>query len=830
MPEGIKGIYLWVGVVALLLAGHITAIAQPVTVRGQVIDFVSDEPVPFANIYFIGNTNGTTSDFDGYYKINLLSKPDSIVISALGYKTVTKPVTAEANQVINFKLQRDSYNLGEVVVVPGENPADTFMRQIIKHKPKNSKENLNSYSYEAYNKVELDLYDIEDLKDRKVMKPFQFIFDKVDSTSEEVPYLPAFLSETLSDYYYRKQPKQEQEVIKASRISGVENESVTQFMGSLYQEVDIYNNWVGLLEKEFVSPISDVALNYYNFYMVDSSYIDGYWCYKLSFKPKNKGSFTFLGDMWVTDEDNNFAVKKVDMQVADHVNINFVERSSVSQQFVQTADSSWMLLKDKIVIKFKVVDKAVGIIGRKTTTIDDLVINNPAIDTVFNGRQDILVNKDVMVTSEEFWRQHRHVPLSQSEMGIYEMVDSLENTKAFRTWVDIIDLVFTGYYEVGWFEFGPYGSVVSLNRVERFRFSLGFRTTSNFSERFRVGAYGAYGVKDDRWKYGFSGMAYIIKNPRLIIGGEYKHDLDLQGTNEADISQDNLLANLVRRQKVPLRLNLMREWTAYLEKEWPLGFSARVGFSNKQYMPQFDYYYIPGEDDNYPEPVITNFTNTEVSLRLRFAFKEKFVEGAFDRVSLGTELPILIVRYGYGIPDILKSGFEYHRVDVWLMDEFPISPLGRFNYTLKAGKVFGRLPTQLLEVHPGNETYFYSDNAFSLMNRYEFTSDQYVSLMIRHHFDGFFFNKIPGIRKLKWRSLVTVKAVWGTMTEENKAANDLNVFKIPSKVPYIEYGFGIENIFKVIRVDFVWRATYRDDPRHMHTPNFGVLLGLEINL
>lgn len=803
--------------------------AQNFVIKGTVTDLNSQEPVPFANVYFQGTTIGTTTDFDGNYHITVHQLPDSIVVSSMGYITRAKPLKNVAEQTINFGMERSSYNLGEVVVIAGENPADVLMRKVIAKKGEYDKGKLQSYNYESYNKVEIDLYDIDELRDRKVMRPFQFVFDNVDSTSDDEIFLPTFLSETLSDFYYRKDPKQQREEIKASRISGFENESLSQFMGSLYQEVDVYQNWVDLLGKDFASPIGENAFNYYKYYIVDSANIDGYWCYKVNFVPKTKGSFTFLGDMWIAD--SVFALKTITAQIGDHVNINFVDKAVVYQEFNPVGGDTWMITKDKIVVKFKVVEGTFGIIGRKTNTIRDIKVNDPNIDTNFVSREDIVLGDNIIVDDDSFWIEHRHEPLSNNEMGIYKMVDSLQNNKAFKTWADIVDMVITGYYEIGPIEIGPLGSLVSLNRVETVRFKFGFQTTEKVSEWFRFGGYGAYGIADKRFKYGGHAMVFLQKKPSwLYIGGSYFYDLDVSAETEEDFSSDNLLANLVRRQRVPLKLTMLRSWDAYLHKDWKIGLSTQVTFRNRFYTPEFDQFFINHVHNENNDTLLTSYTATEATFQLRFGFREKFIDGPFERVSLGSDFPTFIVRFTAGVKDVLGSDFEYYKINLLIGDEIPINPIGHMYYHINIGKIFGTLPIQLLEAHPGNETYFYNSYAFNLMNQYEFVSDMYASLMLIHHFDGFFFDKIPGIRKLKLRSLITARAVVGHMTQANQDANRRFEFKIPWKKPYVEFGFGIENIFKVIRVDFVWRGTYRNDAKELFTPNWGILLGLQVTL
>lgn len=811
----------------LSISGTANLLAQSYTYSGTITDAVTDEPIPFANVYFVGSTAGGMTDFDGKYKVTVYKKPDTIAVSVLGYKELKKPITASV-QTINFKLERDAYNLQEIVILPGENPAEVILKQVIENKQYNDKDKLDRYAYEAYNKTEIDLYDIEDkFMDRKVMRPFLFVFEYLDSTSEEDPYLPAFLSESLSDFYYRKNPKQKREEIRASRISGIDNESLSQMMGSLYQEVDIYDNWISLISKDFASPIADNALNYYKYYLVDSGFINGYFSYKLNFVPRSKGYNTFLGDIWIAD--SSYAVMKINMQVGEHVNINFIERSSVYQEFSEVEAGTWMLNRDKIVIKFKVVDKAVGIIGRKTASYRDFKINNEALDSVFINRDDIVIAQNVMIEDEGFWETVRHEELSSSELGVYQMVDSLKNTKAFKTWIDIVDLVLNGYYQVKYVEFGPYSSVLSLNKIEKFRLRLGFRTTGELSKQFRVGAYAAYGFGDKLFKYGADGMVFIKKNPRIYVGGSYMFDYDLAATSDAEFGKDNILSGLYRRQKVPLKLNLMREWTAYAYKEWRFGLSHKVLFRNSQIMPKFPYSYIPQSGDAYEDTLITNFTNTELDISSRFAYKEKFLSGDFDRISLGTKHPIFYFRYRMGLKNILGGGFKYQRIDLILTDEYAIKPLGTLHMDITMGKIFGTLPTQLLEIFQGNETYFYNDFAFNLMNEYEFVSDMYVTLSLRHHFEGFFFNKIPGFRKLKWREVIGFKAAWGTMSDANKEANKYNTSITPFPIPYMETSAGIENIFKIFRVDAVFRLTYRDRPSYLYTTNIGVRLGIAID-
>lgn len=811
----------------ILLPGSVV-LAQGYVISGTVLDAVNDEPIPFANVYFKGNAAGTTTDLDGNYSIKVNVLPDSILVSTLSYQKAAKKLKNAPTQVVNFQLDRTNVNLMEVVVEAGENPAHYVVRQAIEARKTTSGKNIDNYQCESYNKVELDLYNFDKLQDRRIMKPFMFIFDHIDSTSEELPFLPAFLTETISDYYWRKNPRQTREVIHATRISGVDNNTMSQFTGSLYQEVDVRENWIDLLQKDFASPIGNSAFAYYNFHLLDSAWINGNWSYHISFTPKSKGTMTLLGDMWIADL--SYALKKIDIQVPEGTNLNWVDRCSVVQNFEEVEPGVWLMTRDKIVVKFKIIEGAFGVIGRKTNTRKDFILNDAEIDTVFVDKMDIEYGSDVIVENDSFWEEVRHVELDANEDGIYEMVDSVMSTKAFSRWKKGFAIAFTGYQEIGPIDFGPYRTLVSRNTVEGWRFRVGFQTNDHFSERVRVGSYIAYGLLDKRIKYGFEGLAYITKEPRMQVGGSYVYDMDQAAKDAQGFGGDNLLEGLFRRRRVPWKLNLRESWDAWMLKEFISGFSFRTAFNSRRVMPQFDSFYIIDERESVNDSIRSDFNSADVEVQLRFAFKEKFITGTFNRLSLGSDYPILLLKYRKGFSGVLGSQFDYNRLDFWLYDNFPINPIGVFYYTINVGKVFGDLPAQLLEVHPGNETYFYSNYKFSLMNEYEFISDQYIAIFLLHEFQGFLLDKIPGIRKLKWRMLASFKAVYGTMTDRNKEINRFSNFKVPERIPYMETGFGIENILKIFRIDAVWRLSYTGDAKINYTPDFGVMIGLKLNL
>ncbi|NQX93005.1 MAG: carboxypeptidase-like regulatory domain-containing protein, partial [Flavobacteriales bacterium] len=397
-------------------------LAQKTKVSGKVVDSVTGEPLPFVNILFVGTKSGTTTDFDGYYELETYYASDSLRASCLGYVSQTKGVKLDVAQQINFQLAESSIQLEEATIRPDEteNPAHPIVRGILRNKDINNREKLEAYEYELYNKVEFDLNNLSDeFMERKIFKPFDFVFDNLDSTEEKV-FLPIFMTENISNFYYRKDPKTEKEIIQAARVSGIENNSVNQFLGDMYQNVNIYDNNIIVFGKSFVSPISSSGFAFYKYYLEDSTLIGDKWCYQIKFLPKRKQELTFTGDFWVND--TTYAIKRVDATIAEDANINWIQGLNVQQEYDEVQNEVWMLTNDQLVIDFNIADKTMGFYGRKTTSYQDFVINQPRKDEFYKGVSDIIVDQDANEKSAEFWDVHRHVELTDNEKAVYQMV------------------------------------------------------------------------------------------------------------------------------------------------------------------------------------------------------------------------------------------------------------------------------------------------------------------------------------------------------------------------------------------------------------------------
>jgi len=814
---------LTLGMVLFCLFGYAQERYQ---LKGRVVDADTGEGLPFSNVYFEGTNIGTSTDVDGYFEFVVTELRDSLSASAIGFKTLSRGLNQTPEQELNFSLAASELTLTEIVVIAGENPANAIVRGIIKNKENNRLENLDAYQFESYSKVELDFEKIpERLRNTKLMEPFEFVFESIDSTSDEKPFLPIYINEALTEVYYSKAAGKSATVVKAQRASGTDNTNFIEFVKKIHAPFSVYDNWINVLDKAFVSPFSDAGLSYYEYYILDSAIISGQWSYKLKFKPRRKQENTFFGDFWVAD--TTFSVQRLNMRMSPGVNINLVTRIIVYQEF-ERSEQRWLPAKQKMIVDFSPAEGAPGMIARRTETLRDYRLNPADIQQNFLKKQ-----KDVppppLINDETYWQSVRHEPLTKTESAIYAIVDSIKNVPVYKTYVQVLETVLGGYFTIGKIQIGPYFSVFSTNQVEGTRLRLGMRTSENFSKNIRLSAYAAYGFKDEKWKYGTEFIWILNRQNWTTIGAARRRDISLNSENSEEFLESNLFTGFLRRD-IYLKLIDVEETKVYYERYWKNGLSNRVTLLHRFMDPYgdmadggFKYAFI-NNPSGPADQVDTTINTTEIILKMRYAAGESFLGEAFDRVSAGTKAPVLEAQYTLGVNGLFGGNYRYHKLSLSLRHWFNVGPAGWFSYRAKVGTTYGTVPFLLLEVHPGNEALFMSRSVFNTMNRYEFASDTYASLILEHHFDGFFLNHIPLLRKLKWREVAIFKALMGGMSANNRAANRLNAwqpqsgadvytgFRSPSSHPFLEAGVGIENILKFIRVDALWRLNYLDNP------------------
>ena len=694
-------------------------------------------------------------------------------------------------------------------------------RKIVEHKPENDRYRFQNFSYELYNKLELDLKNLkfEKLGKLKPLRPISELINQHIDSSDGVRYLPTFFTEALSDYYYQQTPKKRREIIKAANTNGVKNESVIKLLGGMDQVVNVYNNFIPLFDKQFVSPISDNGDYYYNYQVIDTQMIANSRYFHLVFTPRRKGGDTFEGDCWV--QLGSFAIQRMNLRLGKDANVNFVENLSLIQEYKLINDSTWFLSKDKFVVDVSPTGKdKPGIIGRKTTTYRNIVVNDSTVanELAKNKKlEEIITEQGAADKSNEYWLETRHDTLSKTESGIIKMIDTLTNAPVFQNFAKTVKFIATGYKDVGNYQIGPWMNWISQNGWEGFRLRFDLGTNKYFNKKLKLHGYLAYGFGDKKLK-GLAEVFYLPKkDPRMYLYASFINDLDFGQNYYGEVSQDNIFALALRKSGIAIKNIMVNEKRFEIFKEVIPWMSNKITITHKSSLPLRNLVSIDSfRTINNEKP----FTSFEVSLKLRFAYLERFLETHFYRTSLGSSYPVGEINISQGFSGVFNSSNNYTKLSASISDNMKIPPFGNISWLVYAGKTFGTLPYILLDIAPGNELYYYNKYAFNMMNRWEFIHDQYAGVNFEHNVGNGIFRLFP---KLRLRQFWTAKALWGTLSPANKALNFKtgHSFQSLDGNTYLELGTGIDNIFRVFRLDFVWRVFPSSLPK-AGDRNFGV--------
>lgn len=825
----------------LFVALSLCAFAQETTIKGKVTDAGSGDPIPFVNVLFKGTTIGATTDFDGNYTLKTSNPKDTLLASYIGYKPRTKVITKGISQVVNFQLEEQVTNLQEVVVLAGENPAFEVLRNVVRNKNENDKRKLTAYEYDTYTKIEVDVDNMsEKFRQRKLIQKITQVLDSVERIAGEdgKPILPVFITESVSKLYYRDNPSLKFENILHSKINGLgveDGTTVTQVVGSSFQEYNFYQNWLNILEKEFVSPIADGWRLYYDYDLVDSLYVGDHYCYRLDFFPRSPQSLAFTGSMWIAKE--SFALKQIDVTVGKGANINFIEKIRIQQELAPTTEGAWLPVKNRVLVDVSELSSgSAGMLAKFYTSNKNFLVNKP-YDVSFYERP-IILHEQARLNQEyeEVWDTLRHEPLSETERNVYKMIDTLQNIPVIRTYTDIVKFIVDGYIQDGKIEYGPYLGFVSYNDIEGLRVMPGIKTNYRFNKKWTFAAQVGYGFGDEQFKYSFSAKQILSKRRWTTWGVRVRRDLGRVGLDDEAVG-DNALLNASQRWGVFRRGYYFDEERLSFQRELFKGFTQKISLKHSTFEPVFNFGYYENPDDITNSAILSRYATSEVILESRYARDEIFLQDDNDRISLGTlKWPVVTLRYTRGIEGIAGSDFDYNKLKVIFEKKTRLGILGTGKMIASAEYIFEPLPYTLLGLHLGNQTPIFTPLTFNLMDYGEFVSDRYATLLYNHHFEGLFINRIPLLRKLKWRLVGTANMVYGGLSQGSQAlivptteenGDILPPGQLSLKKPYMEIGYGVENIFKFFRIDFVHRLSYLDNP---DVRKFGVFGSIQFTL
>ncbi len=799
-------------------------VAQNRIITGEVVDSATGKPIASCSIYSLESGEGVITDEDGKYTFTVSDRTDTIGISMVGYKSMLRRVLESTGQVINFAASLSAASLTGVVVTVKSRytKAQRLILKVIKFKDVNDAFNNKTFQCQVYDKIEVDLKNLpEKLQNNKLLKPLKFAFTNQDTTAEKEKLLPVYVSETNSNYYHTKSPEKDRYDYTAIRSSGFSNKSILTYIDGLYKKINVYDNNIKLLDVNFVSPIADNALNFYNYEILDTLFFDNHRCIQVQFRPAHFGSNTFNGYLWITD--TSYAVKSLVMHMDKNANINFIKKFEVSQ-FFQPNDKN-KFLPQKTVLYMDVivpVKRKTGAVAKKTIIYKNILLNNNAIDTAFEKKYIPISAFDPDPAKSR--PVQRFEPLSQSERFVYHLMDTLTKIPAMMIYAKVISALSTGYYSIGHIDLGDIYYIYTNNIVEGTRLTFGMKTNPGFNSHVQLKGYAGYAFRDNKFRYLLSSV--FVLNPRKWSTITLEQSSDLTGTYDHDdeLDETSIFASFLRRVKYSQIRLINSQFTSasflkYLNNDIAIGASI----NHNVLTPFFNVYYTHDDFKPYTDSLseVNKYVVNEASVSLRFSHKERYITQHYVRGSLGSYYPIVTLTYTKGIKSndgTFKGDFNFSKWNFYLQHDVTDGRIGKLSYTIDAGLTNGILPIVLLNVLKGNDTYYYNKYAFNNMNRFEFVTDKYAALAVQQSFGGFPFKYIPALKRLKWRSLVSFRGVIGGMSQANKIANgyyDSTIsyhFTVPDKVPYMETGFGIYNILHCLRFDAVWRLNYLNNP------------------
>jgi len=802
-------------------------------VGGHVVD-TNNQPVPFANIVFPNSIEGAVSDENGKFYLASDASYKAIEVSFMGFKT--KTVSINKNDLdLKITLEDDANEIAEVVIYSGKtkrkgNPAIAILNKLWKNKKSNGTKLAKQYQFEKYEKIEFDMNNVDStLTDKKIFKNIEFIFQNIDTSRVTgQAFLPVFINESYYKVYGKnKDPKKERVDLVANKTSGFEsNEFINTYLKDLYIDYDIYKSYIKLFDKSFVSPISKTGQLAYNYVLTDSAYVDNKWCYNIIYYPRRKGEMTFKGDMWISD--STFAVKKINMQSNKSANINWIKNIYIEQEYDVLNDSIFLLKRDYVVSDFSVSkkDASKSILGKRTTIYRNYDFDKTQEDKFYKQEADIY-DEAIYKKDTTYWSANRLEKLNKNEKGIYRMLDTLKNTKKFKNMYNLVSILGSGYIYVNQFDYGPIYSTFGKNDVEGIRLRVGGRTYRSSNDLWRVQAYAAYGFKDKAYKYGLSAKALVYRKKRLILSLGKRKDVEQIGVSlisSTDVLGRSFASSAVFASGDNGKLTNIELINASVSFEPVKNVVFQTGFSNRKLVSASTTFNMDYIDSN--SIVQRALDQNQFDVNITFMPKRKTIGYGVERYDVNDDYAQIYIGYSKGLKGSQTTSFDYEKLQFRYKQPFNIGGFGRTKVTLEAGKTVGNVPLGLLNIIPGNQSYFAIDDTFALVNYYEFVADEYASLHVKHNFGGRLFSRIPLLKKMNLREILILNGAWGNISNANVAMNASNIVYQAPENGYFEYGLGVANILKVFEVDFMWRGAYKSNP---NAQQFAIKAGFGFN-
>ena len=841
-------IYLLYILFALLFPTSLQAqqAGEKIRIHGKIFDASTKKTIPYVSVRIKNSINGSSSDSKGNFSFHAPVEKDTLIVSSLGYADEIIAITAKTSMPLRINLKPADYDLPEVVVKPKRekysrknNPAVDLARRIIERRDENSPLNKEFYSNERHEKLNIALNDFNTEKENPFGKKFKFIEEYIDTSHiSGKPILHISARELIATDYHQKSPKRSRRHVKARRRNGIDDVFTTDEIEALYEEVfkdvDIFQDNISLFSSKFVSPLSKLGPTFYRYYIMDTIMIDGDSCIDLAFTPFNVESFGFTGHIYVTNDTTLF-IKSVQMNVPHEINMNFVDNLNIKQDFYRTQDGTRLLTKETLTAELKIISAITGFYAnREVVYREHNFQSNEFAQRILSNPAPVVEDDNATNKSEEYWSQYGFNEVSSKERSVGDMMKALRANPIYYWTEKCVSFLFTGWVPVTKVNpplfYGPVNTTVSHNGLEGWRLRTGAMTTAYLNPHIFGNFYVAYGIGDNKWKY-MGELEYSFKKkkehpnefPIHSLRLRYENDIYQYGQNYLYTNKDNLFISLKRQNDT--KIGYVRKAEFAYTKEFYNHFSFDITLRHRVDIASR---FIPFERTQTIDGVTTStfvndLTRSEIEIGLRYAPKEKFIQSKWNRRSVTPEHPVFTLSHRMGIKGILGSEFNYHHTEFSFYKRFWFSAFGYTDCIIKAGKVWNKVPYPMLIIPNANLSYTIQRESYSLMNAMEFFNDEYASWDLTYNMNGLIFNRIPLIRKLNWREVISFRGMFGHLTSKNRPdpLNTGELFKFPYEndeyhylgtMPYMEIGIGIENIFKVLRIDYVRRLTYCDLP------------------
>ncbi len=810
---------------------------QVTSIKGKVFDSSTGEALFFVDLGFVGTYVGTNTDDNGNYLLESKFGSDSIYVAYLGYEMQKIRIKQGQKQEIDIKLVPESFVMESVTVIEKKqkyskknNPAIELARKITRNKKKNQLKGLPYYSYDQHEKVRLDMNNItEEFKNNRAVKKFDYVWDYIDTSEiNGRTFLPLFFKETLSKIYYRQSDDKLREHREATKYTEFykdwDSNSVSDIMTTLYQDIDIYEDDMSVIEMQFVSPLSTAGPDFYRYYIMDTLDYNGRSVIHLSFIPAVKGNRGFVGFLYVTNDDR-YTVVKIDMGIVKNINVNFVRDLKIVQEF-EPVDTNFVKTRDEVILDYSLTENGIGFYGTRSVSYNNFSFDKPEDESVFGGLENIIDSDSLLLRSDEYWGKNRIEELSNTELKTYELVNKLVDDKLYKAYVYLLNALSTGYMQAGPVEFGIIATFISFNDVEGRNLRIGGRTTYDLSKKLVFRGYLAHAQNTDLWKFTTT-LEYTFNNrwksnPRHYIRGGFERSSTFPGQELEFFSPDNFFLSFRRGRNTDMLVEDVFDLRYVHEGS---GFNYTFGAQRRERNPYGTTVFNTTNELTGQIVNLEQINTTEIYTNLRYAPNEAYIQGKENRTQLYNEYPIIELRLTQGLPNVFKGDYQFTRAYLNIFKQIEWTRIGTTDILIEGGKTWGNVPYLIHFVPRGNQTYARFAKSYNMMNTLEFTTDQFTAMTIEHFSYGYLLNRIPLIKKLQLREILGFKILYGGLSDKNNPNENPDLVQFIKDdqgqsttytldgTPYIEGSIGFSNIFKVLRLDLIQRFTHLDNPR-----------------